>query len=511
MQDQTPHNPPPVVPGGFLDPALALDPGLYMALVGRIAEWGAAYLGSLPDRPVRPEIRPGDTLARLPDHPPEHGAGVGGWDAVIDDLDTIIAPGLVHWQHPGFFAFFPCNSSAPGIAGELASATLNANGMLWSTAPAATELEMRMMDWCAELFGLPEAFRFDAGLGGGGVIQSTASEATLSALLAARTRCVRAGVSRDRVTVYTSAQAHSSVVKAAMVAGLADHPGDTSRVRAIETDAALRMDPARLADALRRDLAQGLTPALVVATLGTTSTGAFDPLPEIAEVFGRVGARPWLHVDAAWAGAALVCPEHRGFSAGLEHADSLCVNPHKWLLTNFDCDLFWVRDSKALTDSMSINPVYLRNPDSDAGGVVDYRDWHVPLGRRTRALKLWFVIRHYGVEGLRAHIRRHIALAERVETGLRADQRFELPLPRSLSLVCFRLAGDDARTVRAAEIINRRRQVCITPTTIPLEPGGSPRPLIRVCVGASMTDGAAVEILMAELRHAAGAVVQSDP
>lgn len=500
------------IPAGA-DPALALDAGLYRALVGRVAGWGADYLGSLAERPVRGPGTVGATLAALPETPPEEGLGEPGWDAMLADLDRVIVPNLVHWQHPGFFAYFSCNASAPAIAAELASATLNTNGMLWATSPAATELEMRMCDWCARLFGLPDAFRFDAGSGGGGVIQATASEATLAAMVAARARAVRAGSSRDRVTVYTSTQAHSSVIKAAMVAGLADHPNDASRVRTIGTDAGQRMDPSELTRALEADRRAGLTPALVVATLGTTSTGAFDPLPAVADAVDSSGAAPWLHVDAAWAGAALVCPEHRGFAAGLERADSACINPHKWLLTNFDCDLFWVRDAAALTGSMAITPAYLRDRDSEAGRVVDYRDWHVPLGRRLRALKLWFVIRHYGAEGLRAHIRRHVAMAGRVEAALRADPRFSLPFERSLGLVCFRVGGageaDDALTGAVVERVNAGRRVLITPTSVPLTPGGPARTVGRINIGTATTDDAAVDRLLGELSAAAGAVVQS--
>lgn len=488
-----------------------LDPDLYHKLVERVAHWGRGYLAGLPERPVRPDAEPGDTLAALPETPPETGLGEPGWDAILADLDRDIVPGLVHWQHPGFFAYFPCNASAPAIAAELASATLNINGMLWATAPSATELEMRMLDWCARLFGLPDAFRFDAGLGGGGVIQATASEATLAALVAARARAVRAGASRDRVTVYTSVQAHSSVVKAAMIAGLADHPEDRSRVRVVGTDAGLRMDPAALADAVRADLRDGLTPALVVATLGTTSTGAFDPLPAIHAALEETSAHPWLHADAAWAGAAMVCPEHRRFAEGLTHADSVCVNPHKWLLTNFDCDLFWVRDARALAGSMSITPAYLRDEHSAAGAVVDYRDWHVPLGRRLRALKLWFVIRHFGAEGLRAHIRAHLALAERAEAWLRADLRFSVPFPRSLGLVCFRVGDDDRATADLVARVNAGRRVMITPTAVPLEPGGPDRPVGRISVGTTTTDARAVDTLLAELNAAADAVVQSAP
>jgi len=511
MQESTAQNPGDPLPPDR-DPARALDPALYRELIDRVADWGQGYLGSLCERPVRSETKPGDVLASLPEHPPLVGAGVGGWDAMLGDLRGVIEPGLVHWQHPGFFAYFSCNASAPAIAGELASATLNVNGMLWATSPAATELESRVMDWCLELFGLPDAFRTSpdehgALPPGGGVIQSTASEATLAALLAARTRMVRAGVPRDKVTVYASTQAHSSVVKAAMIAGLADYPEDDSRVRLIGTDTALGMDPGALEDRIGRDLADGLVPALVVATLGTTSTGAFDPLLPIASVLDGCERRPWLHVDAAWAGAALVCPERRGFAEGIGHADSICINPHKWLLTNFDCDLFWVRDARALTDSMSITPAYLRDANSDAGAVIDYRDWHVPLGRRIRALKLWFVIRHYGVEGLRAHIRRHVAMAERIERALRDDPRVEVPVERSLALVCFRVRGDDpgaadALTEAVVARVNGGGRSLITPTRVPLGESGRVGSIARISVGTVTTDDAAVDRLLEDIDRA---------
>jgi aromatic-L-amino-acid/L-tryptophan decarboxylase len=496
------------------DPALALDPALYRDLVARVTEWGAGYLGSLSQRPIKSETRPGDVLSALPAHPPAVGEGAAGWDAMLGDLKDTIEPALVHWQHPGFFAYFSCNASAPAIAAELASATLNVNGMLWATSPSATELEMRVMDWCLELFGLPEAFRTSPDAGGvlpagGGVIQSTASEATLAALLAARTRMVRAGVPRDRIAVYTSSQAHSSVVKAAMIAGLADHPEDHSRVRLIGTDASLRMDPGELEDRIGQDIVQGLVPALVVATLGTTSTGAFDPLVPIASVLDGCERRPWLHVDAAWAGAALVCPEQRGFAEGIGHADSICINPHKWLLTNFDCDLFWVRDRRALTESMSITPAYLRDANSDAGAVIDYRDWHVPLGRRIRALKLWFVIRHFGVDGLRAHIRRHVAMAQRIEGVLRADPRLEIPVGRSLALVCFRVRDEDpaladARTSQVVERVNALGRSLITPSRVPLGDSGRVGTIARISVGTVTTDEAAVDRVLQDIDQALG-------
>jgi aromatic-L-amino-acid decarboxylase len=279
--------------------------------------------------------------------------------------------------------------------------------------------------------------------------------------------------------VYCSDQAHSSVVKAAMIAGLG-----TASVRKIAVDAALAMDPAALTTAMAADAAAGIHPALVVATVGTTSTGAMDPVRPIVGASARHGA--WVHIDAAWAGSAAVCPEHRGMLDGVEGVDSFSFNPHKWLLTNFDCAAFWTADRLALTDALSITPEYLRNAASDAGAVIDYRDWQIPLGRRFRALKLWFVIRHYGAQGLRAHIREHIRIAEVLKGAVRADPRFEMPVPRSLSLVCLRLtAGDDA-TKRLLARVNESGKAFLSHTVVPI--GGTPTYLIRIAIGATRTE-----------------------
>lgn len=477
--------------------------------LGHIERWARTYLESLQDRPAGPQRGPGETLAMLEVHPPAQGEGMAMWGRVGDELRSTIEPGLMHWQSPGFFAYFPCSSSLPGVMGELASAVLNVNGMLWSTAPSATELEMRVLDWCAELFGLPGAFRFDApGSSGGGCIQGTASEGALAALCAARKRKVDAGRERSGMCVYTSTQAHSSIIKAAMVAGLADGPDDRSRVRLIETDGGLAMSTHALREAIERDLDAGLTPCMVTTTQGTTSTGAFDPLPEIGEMLSKMPSskRPWLHVDAAWAGVAAVCSQFRGVLAGVDQADSLCINPHKWLMTNFDCDLFWVRDRGSLTSAMSITPDYLRNPQSDAGQVVDYRDWHVPLGRRMRALKLWWVLRYFGADGLRAHIEHHVRLAEQVEAFVREEPRLRLAHERSLSLVCFSVVGDDERTKDLIDRINARGRVLLTQTRVPVE--GVSRWVARVAVGASGVEEKHIQILIEELRSVLDEVVQ---
>lgn len=476
------------------------SPQQFAHALDSLESWAKGYLESLPTREAGSQRGPGETLELLDEAPPETGLGMGLWDQVNRDLKEIIEPGLVHWQSPGFFAYFPCSGSLPGVMGELAGAVLNVNGMLWSTSPSATELEMRVMDWCAQLFGLPDVFRFDSqGSQGGGCIQSTASEGVLAALCAARKRKVDGGRDRGSMCIYTSTQAHSSIVKAAMVAGLADGPDDHSRVRLIETDDQLRMNTRMLHEAIENDLEAGLTPCLVSTTQGTTSTGANDPLDEIGALIASMpqSKRPWLHVDSAWAGVAAVCPEHRGMLEGVERADSLCINPHKWLLTNFDCDLFWVRDRRALTDSMSITPAYLRNAQSEAGQVVDYRDWHVPLGRRMRALKLWWVIRYFGIDGLQQHIRHHVQLAWEFEQYVEYEPRLQLVFERALSLVCFMVEGQDDATKRLIDGVNARRRVMISHTRVRV--GDQQRWVARIAVGASGVTQAHIRLLIEEI------------
>jgi aromatic-L-amino-acid decarboxylase len=403
-----------------------------------VVDWVADYWAGLAARPVQPADPPGTVAAKLPPAAPAAGEA---FDAILADLDAVVAPGLTHWQHPGFFGYFPANTSGPSVLGDLVSAGLGVQGMLWATGPACTEVETVMLDWLADLLDLPPRFRSRTADGapapGGGVIQDSASSATLVATLAALHRASGgawrgSGVDRP-YAVYTSTQGHSSIEKAARIAGLGN-----DAVRAVEVDdATLAMRPDALRAALAADRAAGVTPALVVATVGTTSTAAVDPLPAIGQLCREYGA--WLHVDAAYAGAAAVCPEFRGMHEGLEQVDSYCFDPHKWLLTGFDCDAFWLADRSALTEALTILPEFLRNAATDSGAVIDYRDWQVPLGRRFRALKLWFVLRWYGVEGLRAHIRSSVALAAEFADLVRADERFELAAPPSLSLVCFRL------------------------------------------------------------------------
>lgn len=494
-----------------MSPVPHMSPEQFRALGHHLVDWIAEYLSQVEHKPVRPSVAAGQLLGRLPESAPERGEG---WREILADLDQLIMPGITHWQSPNFYAYFPANASAPAILGDLVSSGLGVNGMLWATSPAATELEMRVLDWLGRAIGLPESFLFEPRGGdartatGGGVIQGTASEATLVALIAARARAMKRLAAKaatsevaGRLVMYASTQAHSSVVKAAMIAGLAAHPEDRRRVRLIDTDAQFNMDPALLSRQMAADDDAGLVPFYVCATVGTTSTTAVDPLPAIGPICRQHQA--WLHVDAAMAGAACLCPEHRSLIAGVDHADSFCFNPHKWMLTNFDCDCLWTRDRAALLDGLSITPEYLRTTTVPAAGttpVVDYRDWQIPLGRRFRALKLWFVLRHYGLDGLRGYIREHLRLAEQFEAWVRGDARFEVVAPRTITLVCFRLRprpGEspeqvDVRNRDLLERINASGQALLSHTILNLGAAGTSGAgrgyILRMAIGASTTE-----------------------
>jgi aromatic-L-amino-acid decarboxylase len=455
-----------------------------------VIDWIADYYERIESFPVLSPVAPGAVRAALPPEPPERGEGFAG---VLADLDTAILPGITHWQHPSFFAYFPANASGPAILGDLLASGLGVQGMLWATSPAATELETLVLDWLADLLDLPARFRSDGP--GGGVIQHTASDAALVALLAALHRASggrteAGGVGTGRYTVYTSAQTHSSVEKACRIAGLG-----AGALRKLDTDpATLAARPEQLRELVAADRAAGHVPALVVASVGATGTGAVDPVAELAEIAHEAGA--WLHVDAAWAGVAAVAPEFRWLNAGLEQADSYATNPHKWLLTNFDCDAFYVADRAPLIGALSILPEYLRNAATESGAVIDYRDWHVPLGRRFRALKLWAVIRWYGAEGLRAHVRKHVALAQEFASRVAADERFELVAPHPLALVTFRLrAGDDA-TLALMHRVNGSGAAYLTHTSV------HGRAALRVAIGSPLTERRHVEALWRLLSEA---------
>ncbi len=474
-----------------------MTPDEFAELGHRMVDLIADYMRTVESMPIVPATKPGEVYNAFPAGPPERG-DAGDWSGIFADIQRAIIPNITHWQHPGFFGYFPCNASGPGILGELLAAGLGVQGMLWQTSPACTELETLTLDWLVDLLALPDAYHSRRSSGtGGGVIQHTASDATLVAMLAGRERQRRAGASPDTICIYASEQAHSSIVKAAMVAGLAQSPDDTASVRLIATDAQHRMDPVALAAAIRDDVRAGRSPAFVCATLGTTSSEAVDPIAEIAaaitESIAPGAPRPWLHVDAAYTGAALVCPEHRHLAGGLEHAESFCFNPHKWLLTNFDCDTMFTADAAGLTAALSITPEYLRNTASDAGAVIDYRDWHVPLGRKFRSLKLWMVLRHYGRTGLQAYIRNHVAIAASLERRIIEDPRFGLVAPRTTALVCLRLAPPgtapdeaDALTRSLMASLNATGEVFLTHTTLTI--AGTPRFVLRIAVGGTQTE-----------------------
>ncbi|WP_106177644.1 aminotransferase class V-fold PLP-dependent enzyme [Prauserella shujinwangii] len=453
-----------------------MTPEEFRAYGKRVVDWVADYLASVESRPVRSPAGPGDVRSALPAHPPEEGEP---YDAVLADLERIVLPGITHWQHPSFFAYFPANASGPAILGDLLSSGLGVQGMVWATSPACTELETVVVDWLAELLGLPGHFRTDAA--GGGVIQDSASSASLVALLAARHR---AGGGPGRHAIYVSSQTHSSLERAGRIAGLG-----TGRVRSVDVDPrTLAMDPGHLDSLIREDAAAGLVPTLVCATVGTTSTTAIDPVPRIGAVCREHGV--WLHVDAAYAGVAAVCPERRWINDGVaEFADSYVTNPHKWLLTNFDCSVLWFADRVPLVETLSTLPEYLRNAATLSGEVIDYRDWQIPLGRRFRALKLWSVIRWYGAEGLREHVRLGIALADEFAALVRADERFEVLDHHPFGLVCFRplwngLGAEEAdeATLALLDRLNDSGELYLSHTRV------HGRVMLRLAIGAPATE-----------------------
>ena len=455
-------------------------------------DWIAEYLERAQELPVLAQVKPGDILARLPQHAPRVGQPFA---KLLQELDRNILPGITHWQSPNFFAYFPGNSSPGSVAGEMLSAGLGVQGMMWVTSPACTELEIRVLDWLVEMLGLPEQFRSTSA--GGGVIQDSASSANLCAVLAGRERATQFASNEDgcdqRLTAYTSMQAHSSIEKAIKIAGIG-----RKNLRLIEVDQNFAMRPDALARAIEQDKAAGRLPCFVGATVGTTSTMAFDPLPEIGAICREHNI--WLHVDAAMAGTAALCTELRWIHRGMEFADSYCFDAHKWMLTNFDCTCFYVRDRKALTEALAITPEYLRNTATASGSVVDFRDWHVPLGRRFRALKLWCVICSYGVEGLQALVRKHVDLAQRFAAWAKADTRFEIMAPATLNLVCLRLKADDATNERLLQTLNASGKLYLSHTKL------HGKYVLRFCVGQTYTEEEHVQAAWEHIQEAAGKI-----
>ncbi len=442
-------------------------------------DWIADYHARIESFPVLSRVEPGQLRASLPANPPQKG---GDFDAILGDIEKLILPGITHWQSPNFFAYFCTGGSAPSVLGDLLSSGLGIQGMLWATSPACTELETHVLDWLVNMLGLPQKFLSTST--GGGVIQDTASSASLCALLAARERATNFVSNQQgcdgKLVAYTSSQAHSSIEKAVQIAGIG-----VKNLRLIGVDENFAMRPDELARQIEADRRSGMIPCFVCATIGTTSSNAIDPVAEIGRICREQNV--WLHVDAAMSGTAAICPEFRDTHAGLELADSYCFNPHKWMFTNTDCSCFYVADRKALTQSLSVVPEYLRNKASDAGTVIDYRDWQIPLGRRFRSLKLWFVLRQYGIEGLQYHIREHVKLAQQLSQWIKEDERFELAAPVPLNLVCFRHKGGDEANQQIMDRLNRSGDLYLTHTKL------HDKITLRLCIGQEDTKARHVE------------------
>lgn len=439
----------------------------------QMIDWIADYYENVGKYPVLSQVRPGDIIDQLPLNAPKESESM---DLIMADVNSIIMPGITHWQSPNFFAYFPSNSSGPSVLGDLLSSGLGVQGMLWATSPSCTELETRVLDWLAEMLQLPEQFKSTST--GGAVIQDTASSAALSAILAAREKKTNYQTndsgSLGKLVAYVSAQTHSSLEKAIKIAGIGK-----SNLRVIGVDEKLAMRADLLESAIENDLQNGLIPFFVCATVGTTSTNAMDPLTGIGRICRKYEL--WMHIDAAMSGTATICPEYRHFLNGVELADSFSFNPHKWMFTNFDCNCFYVADRSVLIKTLSILPEYLKNQATESGAVIDYRDWHIQLGRRFRSLKLWFVIRHYGVNGLRYHIGEHVRIAQEFARWVSASDNFDLVAPAPLNLVCFAHKNGNDFNRKLLETINANGAMYFTHTVV------NGNYVLRMCIGQTNT------------------------
>lgn len=456
----------------------------------QIVDWIADYLAHPERYPVRSQSQPGDVKKALPSKAPEQGEAM---EAMLADLDRIIVPGVTHWNHPGFFAYFAISGSAPGILGEMLSAAFNVNAMLWRTSPSATELEEVTIEWLRQMLGLSDEF--------GGVIYDTASISSLCAIAAAREAVTELPIrqeglsgSNTRLRLYCSEHAHSSIDRAVITLGIGQEG-----VRKVATDSEFRMKPKSLAQAIEEDRASGWRPFCVVATVGTTSMTSIDPVPEIAEICRREGL--WLHVDAAYGGSAAVIPEMNWILDGCEHADSLVMNPHKWMFVPVDLSVLFCRKMNVLRQAFSLVPEYLRT--SDVANVQNFMDYGPQLGRRFRAIKLWFVMRYFGVEGIAARIREHIAMAREFAEWVDLSPDFERLAPVPFSVVCFRArpqnkpneADLDTLNERLMNQINRRGKVYLSHTKL------DDRLTLRLAIGNIRTTREYVKLAWDELNE----------
>nr|WP_026210685.1 aminotransferase class I/II-fold pyridoxal phosphate-dependent enzyme [Flexithrix dorotheae] len=408
----------------------------------QFVDWMADYYENIESYPVKSQVKPGDIYNQIPENAPQDSESIPD---IFKDFEDIIMPGMTHWQHPHFHAYFNGNASFPSILAEMLTSTLGAQCMIWDTSPAAAELEEKMMNWLREMIGLPNFFH--------GVIQDTASTATLVAFLTAREQSTNYEINQkgfsgnENFRIYCSKEAHSSIDKGVKIAGF----GLENLVH-IPTDQNLALKPEALETAIKNDLEAGRKPTCVVAAIGTTGTTAIDPLEEIARICQKY--KIWLHVDAAYFGSALVLPENRWMIKGIEMADSFVFNPHKWMFTNFDCSAYYVKDKEALLKTFEILPEYLKT--KSRGQVNDYRDWGIQLGRRFRALKLWFVIRNFGVQGIKEKIKLHIDLTQEFARRLEKHPDFEILVPVHLNLVCFRFKPQQITNEKEINDINEK-------------------------------------------------------
>ena len=466
-----------------------LNPKDFKKEAGPVVDWIDRYLNNIKSFPVKARVAPGDIYKAIPDKAPVKSESM---EQIMEEFDRIILPGMTHWQHPGFHAYFPANSSVESVLAESLTSAMGAQCMIWETSPAAAELEQRMMEWLRDAMGMPGSYE--------GVIQDSASSASLVSLITAREvatefRSNEEGVPSN-LRVYCSKETHSSIEKGVAVCGIG-----TRNLVKIGVDQQLRMDPSELEARIREDLDAGLKPCAVVAAIGTTGTVAVDPLEEIAEICKKYEI--WLHVDAAYAGTALLLPEYRWMIKGIEQADSFVFNPHKWMFTNFDCSVYLVKDAGLLIKTFEILPEYLKT--KTRGVVNDYRDWGVPLGRRFRALKLWFVIRSFGLEGIQEKLRSHIQMNKSFAQALEDIKDLHLPLEPFLNFCCFRLQPEEIKNPDVLnklneaflEEINKGGKLFLTHTKI------NGLYTIRMLIGQTYVENKDVELALELIREAA--------
>ncbi|XP_051920710.1 aromatic-L-amino-acid decarboxylase isoform X2 [Hippocampus zosterae] len=425
-----------------------------------MVDFVADYLENLEQRPVFPDVQPGYLRSLIPTEAPLEPEN---YEEIMKDVDRVIMPGITHWHSPYFYAYFPAASSYPAILADMLSGAIGCIGFSWAASPACTELETVMLDWLGKMLQLPESFIAGTRGHGGGVIQGTASEATLMSLLAARCKIVRQVQSINpemsepeifiKLVAYTSEQSHSSVERAGLIGGV--------MMKKVPTDSTYAVTGDTLKKIVEKDKEEGLIPFYFCATLGTTASCAFDHISELGPICNEQNM--WMHVDAAYAGSAFICPEFRPLLNGIEFADSFNLNPHKWLLVNFDCSAMWVKKRQDMIGAFKVEPLYLRHENQESGLVTDYRHWQIPLGRRFRSLKMWFVFRMYGLQGLQAHIRKQVSLAKEFESLVRADKRFEICADVIMGLVCFRLKGSNELNQNLLKRITKRREIHLVP------------------------------------------------